>query len=90
MTLLKKCKYLIAIGILFCIVILAVLYIKNMIHKREKLEQFNAEVKVYHNTSTTATPDDNRAMLNLAKLTDKQNADSKYDQNIDESHLTKA
>lgn len=89
MTLLRKCKYLIYVGILLCILILSVLYIKNMIHEREKLEQFESEVLEYHNTDTTSSPNDKKLQLSLTKLADKQNKDSAYDQHIDETKLEK-
>jgi hypothetical protein len=89
MTLLINCKYLIYVGILLCILILSVLYIKNMIHTRKKLELFEAEVLEYHNTDTTSSPNDKKLQLSLTKLADKQNKDSAYDQNIDESQLAK-
>jgi hypothetical protein len=60
-----------------------------MIHEREKLEQFEAEVLEYHNTDTTSSPNDKKLQLSLTKLADKQNKDSAYDQNIDETKLAK-
>jgi hypothetical protein len=81
----RNYKNLIYVGIFFCIIILLAFYIKNLIRDREKVEQFNGEVLALTNTSTTTTREDNKAMLELAKLTDRQNKNAKYDRNIDES-----
>jgi hypothetical protein len=83
----RNYKNLIYTGIFFCIIILLAFYIKNLIRERERLEQFNGEVLALTNTSTTTTREDNQAMLDLAKLTDRQNKNATYDRTIDESQL---
>lgn len=89
MTLLRKCNYLIYIGILFCILILLVFYIKDMIYARKKLEQFEAQVLEYHDSDANSSSKEKALLLSLTKLDNQQNANSKYDKHIDESHLRK-
>jgi len=86
---LRKCKYFIFISILFCILILLALYIKNIIRERdhEKVEKFESEVKECHNTSTVSTREDNELLVKMTKITDTQNADAKYDSTINTRHL---
>ena len=82
----QKYKYLIYAGIVICFLIIIDLVVYN---RHKKIEQFDAEVKEYHNTEITSSPNDKTEMLKLAKLADKQNADSEFDRNIDETQLAK-
>jgi len=84
MKLLQKYKIYIYVGIVLCglIIISFLVY-----HQRKKVENFDAEVKEYHHTDTTSSPADKTEMLKLAKLADKQDKDSEFDKNIDETTL---
>ena len=90
MTQLRKYKYLIVIGIVLCILILVVFYIKNIIHNREKLETFNVDVLEYHDPDVNSSPKDKKLQLSLTKINDQQQKDSVFDQHVDVSQLPKA
>ena len=86
MKLLQKYKNVIYVGI----VVIGFLLVSFIVYNRRKtLEQFQAQTKDFHVTDTTSSPADKTVMLHLAKCADKQDEDSKYDKNIDQTHLPK-
>jgi hypothetical protein len=72
------------------IVVVGFLLISFIVYYRRKIvEQFDAKVNELHITDTTSSPDDKKEMLKLAKLTEQQDADSKFDKTIDQTQLPK-
>jgi hypothetical protein len=73
------------------IVVVGFLLISFIVYynRRKIIEQFDATVNEFHNTNTTSTPADNKEMLKLAQIADKQNKDSTFDNNLDETHSKK-
>lgn len=81
---LHKYKNVIYVGI----VAIGFLLISFVVYNRHKIvEQFEAKVNDFHVTDTTSSPADKTEMLKLAKLADKQEKDSKYDETIDQTRL---